>query len=292
MTAAEDERREGGEAPPGFTVRRIVVAVDSSAHATAALEAAVALAARMHADMEALFVEDIDLFNLAALPFGHEITLATGSPRTFDTAALEEQLRREVSRARRAVEEAARRAQVRSSFRVARGRIAAEVMAAAGTADLLIMGTAGQGVAFRFRPGRVALAAAENAPRSVLLLREGAVIRGRPLVAYDASPSAEKALDAAARLADATRASVRVLVAEPDQEKATALRERAAARLAAAGIRAEFSDAFELTLDTMCRTVQETDADVLVIAADNPRLEGEGRLRLLQRVTCPVLLIR
>lgn len=292
MTAAEDRPREGDGEEPGFTVRRIVVAVDSSAHAAAALEAAAALAARMHAELEALFVEDIDLINLAALPFGREIVLGTGTPRSFDTAALEEQLRREVARARRAVEEAARRARVRSTFRVARGRIAAEIVAAAGAADLLILGAAGRGPTMRFRPGRIALAAAERAPRSVLLLRRGEAIRGRPLVAYDASPSAEKALDAAARLADATHASVRVLISEPDAGKAAGLRERAAALLSARGIRAVFSDTFELTLDTMCRTVQQTDADVMVIAADNPHLQGEGRTRLLERITCPVLLVR
>ncbi|MPY68812.1 MAG: hypothetical protein GEU92_01870 [Alphaproteobacteria bacterium] len=276
----------------GFVVRRIVVAMDSSPHSRAALDAAAALAARLHAELEGLFVEDIDLFNLAALPFGREFNLATGAARAFDAAALAEQLARQAAEMRRAVAVAAARAHVRSSFRVARGRIAAEIVAAAAAADLLILGAAGMGLTSRFRPGRVALAAAALAPRSVLLLRSGAAIRGRPLVAYDGSPSSEKALAAAARLADATDARVRVLTAEADAKKAEALRARAESRLAALGVRAVFSDAFELTLDTMCGTVQRTDADLMVIAADNPHLQGEGRLHLLQRIVCPVLLVR
>jgi nucleotide-binding universal stress UspA family protein len=276
----------------GFTVRRIVVAVDSSPHARAALNAAAALAARMHAELEGLFVEDIDLHNLAALPFGREINMTTGEARPFDAKALADQMTQEVARMRRAVEEAATRVHVRHSFRVTRGRIAAEIVAAAGGADLLILGAAGLGLTQRFRPGRVALEAAAGAPRSVLLLRSGAAIRGRPLVAYDGSPSSEKALDAAARLADATDARVRVLIAEADGNKAEALRARAGDRLRGMNVQAVFSDTFELTLDTMCGTVQTTDADILVIAADNPHLQGEGSQRLLERVTCPVLLVR
>jgi nucleotide-binding universal stress UspA family protein len=281
-----------GEQGGGFTVRRIVVAVDSSPHAQAALDAAAALAARMHAELEGLFVEDIDLLNLAALPFGREFNMATGQARPFDAGALREQMEAEIARMRRALEAAAARLHVRHSFRVARGRIAAEIVNAAGAADLLILGAAGLGLTPRFRPGKTALAAAESAPRSGLLMRAGAAIRGRPLVAYDGSPAAQTALDAAARLADATDARVRVLIAEPDEAKADALRNRAADRLKAMGVETVFSDTFELTLDTMCGTVQRTDADVLVIAADNPHLQGEGRQRLLERVTCPVLLVR
>jgi nucleotide-binding universal stress UspA family protein len=91
-----------GEQGGGFTVRRIVVAVDSSPHAQAALDAAAALAARMHAELEGLFVEDIDLLNLAALPFGREFNMATGQARPFDAGALREQMEAEIARMRRA----------------------------------------------------------------------------------------------------------------------------------------------------------------------------------------------
>ena len=133
MTEGDDYRRHGRGSD--LSVRRIVVALDSSAHATAALEAAAALDERLQAELEGLFVEGIDLLNLAGLPFGSEFSLTTGSRRPFDTKALEEQLRQEAARVRRALDAAAQRARVHATFRVARGRVPAEVMAAAEGAD-------------------------------------------------------------------------------------------------------------------------------------------------------------
>jgi len=42
----------------------------------------------------------------------------------------------------------------------------------------------------------------------------------------------------------------------------------------------------------MCRIVQQTEADILVLSGDDPRLEGDGRRTLLERIACPVLLVR
>jgi nucleotide-binding universal stress UspA family protein len=290
MIGGDDDSRDGrGD---DLSVRRIVVALDSSAHATAALEAAAALAELLQADLEGLFVEDIDLLNLAGLQISTEFSLRTGSRRPLDARALEEQLRREAAIVRRALDAAAQRARIRVTFRVARGRVPAEVIAAAEGADLLILGAASHAVGLRFRPGRVALAAAARAPRSVLVLRSGARLTGKPLVPYDGSPGAEKALATAAALARPTGNRVTVLVTEPDVGKASALRERALQRLRAEQVPAVMRDEIEPTLDTLCRLIARTDADLLVLPADDPRLAGEGSLRLLERVPCPVLLVR
>lgn len=278
----------------GFTVRRIVVALDSSAHSRAAFEAAALLAQRLDAELESLFVEDIELVNLAGLPFGNEVSLATGEAKPFNQSALEAQLAREIARARRLVEERSRALHLRGHFRVARGRIDAEVVAAAGAADLLIVGAAGLdlGFGFRFRPGRVALIAAERAPRSVLLLRSGSAFRGSPLLPYDGSPGADRALAAALRLARINGQGIRVIVTESDPEKASALRARVSGKAASEGVPVTRQDAPGATLTGMCRVVQETEADILVLSADDPRLQGEGRRTLLERVVCPVLLVR
>lgn len=278
----------------GFSVRRIVVALDSSTHSRAALAAAVELAARLHAEIEGLFVEDINLVNLAGLPFGNAVDMATGRAAPFDTGALEARMKAEIARARRALEDTARRARLRATFRIARGRLESEVVAAAGEADLLIVGAAGLDLEFggRFKPGRVALAAAASAPRSVLLLRHGSSFRGRPLVAYDGTPAADKALDAAIALARTGGYAVRLLIAESDPDKARALEAQASARFAAAGASFVRQEGDSAALTDMCRIVQETEADILVIAADDARLQGDGRTILLERVACPVLLVR
>ncbi len=283
------------DSPVGsFSVRRIVVALDSSPHSRAAFDAATALATRLGAELEGLFVEDIDLVNLAGLPIGREFDLKTGRAAPFDAAALEKQLRQEVARARRMVEAAASGMHLRACFRVTRGRLDAEIVSAAGEADLLIVGAAGLDIGFgmRFRPSRVALAAAEHAPRSVLLLRSGTTVEGHPLVPYDGSPGAEKALDAAISLAELNDKGIRILLTTQDREEADRLERQVTEKTRAAGLRPKVQRATGATLIDMCRIVHDTEADILVLSADDVRLAGEGRNTLLERVACPVLLVR
>jgi hypothetical protein len=63
-------------------------------------------------------------------------------------------------------------------------------------------------------------------------------------------------------------------------------------RIAAAGVKPTVQRATGATLIDMCRIVHDTEADILVLGADDPRLAGEGRGTLLERVACPVLLVR
>ncbi|MGB7837261.1 MAG: universal stress protein, partial [Terrimicrobiaceae bacterium] len=57
-----------------MNIRRILVALDASAHSRAALEAACELALGLDAELSGLFVEDINLLRLAQLPFASEIS--------------------------------------------------------------------------------------------------------------------------------------------------------------------------------------------------------------------------
>jgi single-stranded-DNA-specific exonuclease len=70
------------------TRRRIVIALESGIPEPE-LEAAVALARGLDAELLGLFVEDLDLLRFAALPFAHEIGLASAVRRRLDPAALE-----------------------------------------------------------------------------------------------------------------------------------------------------------------------------------------------------------
>lgn len=54
-------------------IRRILVALDTSPSSQAALEAAVALAERLNAEVCGLFVEDVDLLRVAESPYAREI---------------------------------------------------------------------------------------------------------------------------------------------------------------------------------------------------------------------------
>jgi nucleotide-binding universal stress UspA family protein len=280
-----------GESAP-FAIRRIVVAADNSAQGRAALTAAADLAARLHAEVEAVFVEDIDLVNLAALPVGREVQLISGSAAALDTHSLEIRLRADTSQARRALKSATQRARVSGSFRVVRGRVDTEIMLAANAGDLLVLGVYSRSVGPRLRPGTTALAAARAAPRSVLLLRPGARISGRVLVAYDGSPGAGKALDAAMRLGGETSDDLTVLITADTPSRAEELRAQVIERLPPGRKPPKFLDASRLDLDAMCRLSLGAGVEMLVLDALNPALADEAHGRLLEQCACPLLLVR
>jgi nucleotide-binding universal stress UspA family protein len=136
------------------------------------------------------------------------------------------------------------------------------------------------------------VAAAERAPSSVLLLRPGTVITGRPLLAYDGSPGAERALEAAVRLTEGDDGGLTVALVAETEAQARDLRRRVEERLESTGLTARFQRVPDLTLDTMCRLSAEASADVLVLHADNPLLADRAHERLLERLGCAVLLVR
>ena len=70
-----------------FEARRILVAIDASAASLDALAAATALASRLGAALEGLFVEDEDLLRLAALPFTDLVRTPSGARERFDSAS-------------------------------------------------------------------------------------------------------------------------------------------------------------------------------------------------------------
>lgn len=128
-------------AQPGREVgspRRIVVALDTGAPGRAALEAAAAIAAAQNAELVAVFVLDPDLLHLAGMPFAHEIGIASATRRVLDARVLERSLRTLAEEARHRVETIARRLSLQWSFRIARGLLDEEALAAAAQADLIV----------------------------------------------------------------------------------------------------------------------------------------------------------
>ena len=275
-----------------FSVRRIAVAIDSSAHATAALEAAADLAAQLHAELEGIFVRDIALTRLAALPVGREIQFLTGRGRDFTADALDAQNREQEISARRAIATAAAHARVTHAFRVAHGQVAVEVISAAGNADLLILGIGSRSPGGRARLGDTARAAAEGAPSSVLLAKPGTRLVGTSLVCYDGSDGAKRALEAAMRIFAAREKGLTVLIISEDIDEATILREEVEDRLNLLRVQPKFLYSTYPAPHQMCQLASESGADVLVMAADSQVIAGAQRLRILESIVCPVLIVR
>jgi len=281
--------REGG-----FTLRHILVALDASAHSLAAVEAAADLAAAMKAEMDGLFVEDINLIRLASLPFTLEVR-QTASVASLDLEQMERALKAQAAEARRALAAAAQRAHVQWSFRVARGRVAHEVLAAAAAADLVTLGKLGRSRSPQARLGSTVLRLLSGAPIALLLVQEWRVTArglGHVLVVYDGSEGAGRALDAAARLAEARGVSLTALLLADSSQAIQDLKLAAARSLEGRSIETRWRSLARAEGLNLLRIIQSDDAALVVLSLSSPRVPRETVGKLLEHVTNPVLLVR
>lgn len=270
--------------PVERALRRILVALDASRASEDALAAAATLAAKLGAELTGLFVEDVNLIRLAGLPFVRQIRLSAEGWQPLEPGALEGELRAMAARAREALERAAGPHRIAWSFRVARGGVSVEVLAAAGEADLLVLGAAGHGLTGGL--GETALTAAARAPTSVLVMGRGARVGHPLLVGHDGSPGSDSAV-ALGRLMEGVVGEMTVLVAAPTRERADEIAEGIKARLGREALRVAWVGGAELG-DLLESAVPGA---LLVVGAGSDILRGDPE-RLLSAVRCPVLLAR
>lgn len=278
------------EPEPELRFRRILVALDASAHSLSALEAAAELAASLQAELQGLFVEDINLLRLAELPFNQEVGFSSGNLRRLDARRIERQLQAQAGRARQTLAATAERAQVQWSFQVTRGQIASELLAAAVDADLVILGKTGW--SGQRHLGSTARRVVSQVRGPALILQQGARLGFPMLVLYDGSRAAHKALVAAVQLARRRGGHLVILLLAEDRETAQSLQEAISEWLAERGLEACYRWLSKLGAARLCHVVQAEGGGLLVLHRDTPLLEDEALIALLNEVGCPVLLVR
>ena len=112
-------------------VRRIVAGLHPRRHPGDGLQEIAELARSMEAELLGLFIEDTVLLHFAGLPFTREIGAASGLQREIDVAAMERLMRVRAEELRGRLADALGASAVPWSFRVARGTLAQQLLAAA-----------------------------------------------------------------------------------------------------------------------------------------------------------------
>lgn len=260
-------------------IRRILVAVDASPHSLAALDSAAGLAARLGADVDAVFVEDINVVRLVAHPYVHTFSLAAARRQALDDVLIEKMLELQLVAARRALEQAVAGQQVKGSFAVRRGRVEAELLAAAGGADIVCLGWSGRAdPGSRPRLGSIARALLASAPAPVLVAREAAF--GPVMVLWDGTPAGRRALAVACALAARDGGSVGLVIPESDPIRVVRLEAEAHRLAEPAGIVLRHMGAGRLP-----RCLAAVAADGVLVAADGSGLP-------LDEVPCSLVMVR
>lgn len=252
---------------------RIWVTLDESPSSTAALTAAAALAAEMDAELAGLFVEDINLQHLIGLPFAREFSLLTGAGRPLSQGEMDRTWRREAETMQRLLAEAATRLSLRWSFRVARGRVPAEVNTLAQAFDLIVLGQ---------RSG-IGTTAAPRVPRIPPQV-------GPVLVLFEADSTFPPSLDMGARLARLNRAELVVLVSAVDENAYRAACAAAQSALKQHGLPGRCVWLHALDDASLVKVARREAASCLVLANKERFLTQAGFERMLDEIDCPLLL--
>jgi nucleotide-binding universal stress UspA family protein len=274
------------------TIRRILVALDASPHSLAALEAASELAGALKAELVGIYVEDVNLLHLAGLPFAREVEYPSGVARTLDSPIMERELRIQAEQARQMLAGIAARRQIQWSFRVVRGQVAVELLAAAQDADLLALGRASGASTRRVRLGATARVVVSQAPRPVLLLQTGHAICQPVQLTYDGSPAARRALATAAQLAGLTGGHLTVMLVTEALDSGQHLQAEVDEHLQAQQVKGRYRQLVKPSAEELAQALRVAGGGTLIISADHPLLAGEGLATLLDAMDCSVVLVR
>jgi len=266
---------------PAIELRRILVVLDAASPSSRLLETGIALAKHAHAELTALFVEDEDLLRLAALPFGRQYSPIGAEASAVDLSSMERELARLASLARRRLAEAASRAKVPASFRVARGAFPDEVASTLSemASDLVILDARARPLGhFRiYTPGyRLAL----GLRRTVLLAQPRSELPGRLIAVTNGGPSGARTREFAQYLAASLGRELEILpLPEAGREGEAAVQGGPQHRAISRGV------------GKLRSSLRGASSALVIIAGDSPLL-GQPALRLIvDEIGCSLLII-
>jgi hypothetical protein len=251
----------------GTAMRRMMLALDALNCETALMEAAVALARALGAELDAVFVEDEDVYAVAELPITQEISLASAREREISGAHVATALRSLAREAEARFREATRRARLPGRFEVRRARRVDALREAFPHADLLLL-----------LPG---------APRALFRLRvEPAPVRRLYTLCAD-TPASLRALEVAGRLARREHREIQLVSA--GNVPADRLKE-----LERAGIRTHVHACEAASsVDELLAAVDDRPGNIVLIPADLPCAPADRAplIETLLRLRCQVLIV-
>jgi hypothetical protein len=258
-------------------IRRIVVVFGGGADG--GIESVVdSLLSKGEADVAGVFVEDLNVFRMAELPFATEVCRVTTVRRPVSTSELERQTKLLALRAERAIRRVAERTGARWSFRRYRGRLSA-ALADVLDVDLVVVGTA-----------RRTLAPAGELHATARTVRAAEAEARRPvIVVFDQTGPGDRALGAGIELAERTGRRLIVFLPASMDSAPPDLDRRLQSLDPARVVMRSVSFAEPSVLLSAVR--RETPA-IVVVGVDDAGSREDRFDQLRSDVSCPLVVVR
>jgi nucleotide-binding universal stress UspA family protein len=276
-------------------IRSLLVAVDSSAHARAALEHTVELAKLYKARVTGLHVLDIRYLEMP--PYLDYSYTFEAVPPTLVPLDLMDKFRAKSERVlgdlREVVEKAGLEVETRTEEGVP-GQVIADI---AEEHDLVVLGKRGEHAKWgRDLLGSTAEAVTRRSPIPVLLTEEEPRSVKKATVLFDGSEPADRGLRLAADLATHTPLELRILTVDDDQEQGQATLDTARAYLEPLKLATAYSVLPGRASKAAAAALVEHPADLVVMgmrghSALQHLILGRTTEQLMRSVQIPVLLV-
>ena len=198
-------------------VNQILVSLDNSTHSVAALEAAVELAQQYRAALKGIFIEDINLLNLAEMPFCDEVGEHTARVREITTDGLSRGIFFFFFSVIRTFRKKTSSIDIKAVFVVLRGNIHRTIEKEGQSSDLIVIGKAGTHPVRGRRLGSTAQALIKNHTKPLLLIEENARLGQPIIVVYHQSPLGTRCLETGRDLVNPGETLV-ILVCQDDPD--------------------------------------------------------------------------
>lgn len=260
-------------------IRRVAIALDTSGQSNQALQAAAELAASLQAELEGIFIEDINLIRLAELPFTREIRPASMTEEVLDLQRMEQELRSQARQQRQKLELIAREKGISCSFSTRRGHVKAELMQTAAEVDFLTFCSPDQ------RPDRLQTKTIGNAV-------SWSQARPSITVIFSNPQHGNGMLMAAARLAERLAMDLGVLLVGKTDEETGELQRAASSILADEELTANFIPLPACQVSDLIIATDSANSRLLLVNNSNPVVTDGELWHYMEQISCPVLIVR
>lgn len=281
------QRRRGGDVES--LIHRILVAVDASEDATAALEAAVELAAATGAEIQGAFVEEERLLRAGRLSMCREVSLFADEAREIEHSDLERQLRAHARRIQGQLQQVAERAQVPWSFTTLRGEVVSELRRAARDSDLLALGAVGR--SYKEPPGSTVDELVADAPSPVLVLRRATRLGLGVHALYDGTEAGQRAVALAAELSRREQPPLTVFLLAADEDTGSLMAERLGGWLTERGIQPRFRRLPPAETGRLSELLSAERCGLFVAPRSGFQGDRSSTRKLLRHADFPVMLV-
>ena len=274
---------------------RLLVGLDGSPGAEAALGAAIELGRRFRSTIVLAAIADARLLEAPLMAAGGALADAPLLPT--DVSGLAETLNARANALTQAAADRLDAAGLASEVVHAAGLVDQELLRLSDEADAIVVGRRGEAHEAPGSLGAVTARIIKRAPKPVVVAGESPSTFRQPVVAYDGGTTSTNALALAARYAEAVGVALDVVHVGSDAEAAGELLARAGAQLSSDRVGFTTHHLTGRLVDAVQAHLAATGADLLVAGAHGGRRKGSlasgsHAEQLIKATTVPVIVIR